>query len=172
MALIHFIFELFKITAQSFIYGSLVCGAVIIIDVSWKNILRGVGRKILSGVIAVVVAWGMLFCYMFTYWGDHGLGDFARIPLGHGEEITSIDGGCLFDQCAVKSFMWNSRILVTNCEGGTMVYDLVSKESVTIKEVIFDQASAKFPWIRDGEFRSFAEHYHAYWGGWRFWLLP
>lgn len=29
---------------------------------------------------------------MFTYWGDHGLGDSYRIPIGHGKEISGFSG--------------------------------------------------------------------------------
>ena len=33
-----------------------------------------------------------LFIQMFTYWGEHGIGDASRIPIGNGKEIEQIDG--------------------------------------------------------------------------------
>ena len=33
-----------------------------------------------------------LFIYSFTYWGNHGLGDSARIPIGNFKEVGETNG--------------------------------------------------------------------------------
>ena len=43
---------------------------------------------ILSGLFFSL---GLLF-FLFSYYGDHGLGDSARVPVGHGRAIQEMDG--------------------------------------------------------------------------------
>jgi len=85
MALFQFIFVLIKISILGCIYATLALVTFKIIGQykpdSW---FYKVSRKklrlwFLSGLIISVG----LFGFMFTYWGDRGLGDWARIPLGH-----------------------------------------------------------------------------------------
>ena len=85
MVLFHFIFELVKISILGCIYATLTLVTFKIIGrfkpESWFDIVSRKKLRLwfLSGLIA---SFG-LFGFMFTYWGDHGLGDWARIPIGH-----------------------------------------------------------------------------------------
>ena len=77
MVLFHFIFELIKISILGCIYASLTLVAFKIIGRykpdSWfaKASRKKLRLWFLSGLIISVG----LFGFMFTYWGDHGLGD-------------------------------------------------------------------------------------------------
>jgi hypothetical protein len=54
---------------------------------SWFNrISKKLNFWYLSGRISLG-----LFIFTFTYYGDHGLGDNAKIPIGHGIVINNIN---------------------------------------------------------------------------------
>ncbi|MFT6499952.1 MAG: hypothetical protein ACJASQ_000059 [Crocinitomicaceae bacterium] len=124
---------------------------------------------------------------MNTYWGDHGLGDSARIPIGYGEEIEQINGVSTFIEpqnyrygvLTVESF---ARIDNVIC-GKTLISPVdrpdpyfvwnLSENKVRFfknKKAYRDYAKThSYP--SEAEFESFRDHYKRYWGGWRFWLL-
>jgi hypothetical protein len=83
--LFHGIFELIKISILGCIYATLTLVTFIIIGHykpdSWfdKVSKKKLRLWFLSGLFISVG----LFLFMFTYFGDHGLGDSARVPVGH-----------------------------------------------------------------------------------------
>lgn len=95
MALIHLIFTLIKIAILASVYSIvmlLVLGLfeyifrIKAIDILSKDKWFKVWRR-----FSLMIAFG-LFIYSFTYWGNHGLGDESRIPIGHWNCIRNADG--------------------------------------------------------------------------------
>src|ERR1700759_794441 len=106
MALFHLIFELFKIAILSTVYsGGVLLVLRVIKHLNNTTYLDGIRFKRLYFSI-----YGILFVFSFTYFGDHGLGDEACLPLGHFEVMNSTDGYAYFtpagtsEQISVDSF--------------------------------------------------------------------
>jgi len=134
----------------------------------------------LSGLVAVLA-----LCFIAnTPWGDHGLGDYARLPLGNGEVIEQINGMEAYfqaeaplelstDQPFIDSFEVANDVLCGKASDESFfTYDLVTKQQrifADSQEYTAYASEHALPAIID--FKSFDKQYHAYWGGWRFWLL-
>jgi hypothetical protein len=125
-----------------------------------------------------------LFFIANTPWGDHGIGDYARIPLGNGEIIEEINGTEAYfqtemplklstDQPFIDSFEVANDVLCGKASDESFfTYDLVTKQQHVFADSQGYTAYASqhsLPSITD--FKSFDKQYHDYWGGWRFWLL-
>lgn len=168
--LIHFIFSLVKIAIQASIYATIVVLFVTLIAQKKVN-----QKKRIWFVCGAVISFG-LFLFMFSHWGDHGLGDSARIPLAHGREVNQADGswtyitpeGYEYEVLSIKQFSFNQEYLVGQVE-----------EPQIAKYAIWDLANNKVEFTNALEtkyslnlnFQDFYKHYQEYWGGWRFWLL-
>ena len=92
-ALFHLIFQLLKIGFLSFIYSSILIELLILID---KIKPFEFVKKIKSNKKKYRINFGLfislgLFIYSFTYWGNHGLGDSALIPIGYSKTISNIN---------------------------------------------------------------------------------
>ena len=92
-ALFHLIFQLLKIGILSFIYSSILIELLILID---KIKPFEFVKKIKSNKKKYRINFGLfislgLFIYSFTYWGNHGLGDSALIPIGYSKTISNIN---------------------------------------------------------------------------------
>lgn len=144
--------------------------------------LASSGRQLwrLGGLIALLA----LFLIANTPWGDHGLGDYARLPLGNGEIIEQVNGTEAYfqaeaplklatDQPFIDSFAVANDVLCGKASDESFfTYDLATKQ-----QRIFADSQEYTAYARQhalpaiSEFKSFATHYHDYWGGWRFWLL-
>lgn len=140
------------------------------------------GRRFrrLSGLIALIA----LFFIANTPWGDHGLGDYARIPIGNGEIIEQINGMEAYfqaevplelstDQPFIDSFELANDVLCGKASDESFfTYDLVTKQQrifADSQEYTAYASQHALPVVAD--FKSFDKQYHDYWGGWRFWLL-
>lgn len=145
-------------------------------------ILASNGKRFrrLSGLVALLA----LFFIANTPWGDHGLGDYARIPLGHGEAIEQINGMEAYfqaeaplklstDQPFIDCFAVATDVLCGKASDESFfTYDLATKQQRIFADSLEYTAYARqhdLPAIID--FKSFDKQYHTYWGGWRFWLL-
>ena len=88
------------------------------------------------------------FLFMFSHFGDHGLGDSARIPIGHGKAIQEVDGiqAYIQDEGPI-SMIEIDRFKITddfvygfisngneNYEGSYFVYDLMNNSIKTFEE--------------------------------------
>jgi hypothetical protein len=186
--LFGFLFTLFKIAIQASLYATAARWLAQRADARQVNnaLVRASrhGRQFWQR--SFVVAYVALFLFSCTYWGDRGLGDSARIPLGHGEEMseingneTSFDGSKPFivsdmagDQ-QVDRFQIANEVLCAQAEQKRyFTYNLVTKEHHVFADSLEYSAYAVprgLPPIN--EFQSFWKHYKRYWGGWRFWLL-
>jgi hypothetical protein len=116
--LFHFIFELIKISILGCIYATLTLLTFKIIGHykpdSWfdKVSKKKLRLWFLSGLVISVG----LFFFMFTYFGDHGLGDSAKVPIGHFKVARQINGIDTYlqnskgDQLGIKNFTFDNDI--------------------------------------------------------------
>lgn len=186
--LFHFIFELVKISILGCIYATLILLTFKIIAYykpdSWFD---KVSRKklrlwYLSGLIISVG----LFIFMFTYFGDHGLGDSARVPIGHFKVVRQINSSDTYlqnshgDQLGIKNFTFDNNNLYAETKrefngenGDYVVWNLRTERwsYYKTKEDYFKVAKEHNYPLPDS-FEEFWKFYKRHWGGWRFWVLP
>jgi hypothetical protein len=137
---------------------------------------------------AYYFAW--TFLVYVPYYGDHGLGDGPKIPIGHGivvdntnwTEYGYIRGIKTSDKIDIEmtKFIVVDNMLIGNLdswfydfENSYFVYDLKAKVIREFKtKAEFDSfvRENKLPTLED--FLTFEENYRKHWSGWRFWLLP
>lgn len=180
MVLFHFIFEIVKISFQASIYAVILLVFSRIASISSPNSFLGrVSQKKLkfwwsTGFVMSI----SLFVFSFTYWGDHGLGDSSRIPVGHGKAINNTDTWTYFytpdnDQRHIYKFEIHDDKLFAEQNGGR--YLLFDFETSQLKEFEnkgeYDEYSIEHNYPRSSDLRDFYHHYDKYWNGWRFWLL-
>jgi hypothetical protein len=190
--LFHFIFELIKISILGCIYATLTLLTFKLIGRykpdSW---FARVSKKklrlwFLSGLILSVG----LFFYMFTYYGDHGLGDGPKIPIGHGivvdntnwNEYGYIKGIKTSDKIDIEmtKFIVVDNKLIGNLDSwfydfqnSYFIYDLKTKEMNEFKtKAEFDTFTKENKLPTSDGLLTFEDNYRKHWGGWRFWLLP
>ena len=182
--LFHFIFELVKIGVLASIYAAILLFVFARINKSnsesWFQKITANKKKFwfVSGAIISI----LLFVWMFTYWGNHGLGDSARIPIGHGKEIEQINGnwsfispnGHEYEMFTIQSFAVKDNFCVGETEQNSYyIWNLETNDVETIKTLKEYQVKAEnlnLPNLH--EFKSFWDGYQKYWGGWKFWFLP
>ena len=105
--LFHFGFELIKIAILAAIYA-LVIFLLRFIFLKFKKSINSKNYKF-GNVYSLII--GLLFIFSFTYYGDHGLGDEANIPLGHGQIMQCSDEFAYFvpdgatNQIHIDSFL-------------------------------------------------------------------
>jgi len=185
-AIIHFIFEVFKIAILSCFYATLILFIFLFIEKTFPKSIFSESSKnklkiwIVSGFFVSI----FLFAFMFTYWGNHGLGDFARIPIGYGKEVGEIDGVVAYiepnDQVNVKSFTKQNEYLVgetnVNPVDKPKPYFCWNLKNNKIQffenEMEYDAFAHQNNLPKNSNFKSFRENYNHYWNGWRLWLLP
>jgi len=113
--LFNFIFELFKISILSCFYAILIFGSFKIIGYCKPNCwfdrvsIKKLSFLLYSGIVIYVG----LFIFMFTYWGDHGLGDSYSIPIGHHKTIN-YGGGAYIDNDKYIQINFNNFIYDAN----------------------------------------------------------
>lgn len=190
--LFHFIFELIKISILGCIYATLTLLTFKLIGRykpdSW---FARVSKKklrlwFLSGLILSVG----LFFYMFTYYGDHGLRDGPKIPIGHGivvdntnwNEYGYIKGIKTSDKIDIEmtKFIVVDNKLIGNLDSwfydfqnSYFIYDLKTKEMNEFKtKAEFDTFTKENKLPTSDGLLTFEDNYRKHWGGWRFWLLP
>ena len=186
--LFHFVFELVKISILGVVYATLIFITILIIGKfkpeSW---FARVSKKkfrlwFLSGLFISIG----LFVFMFSYWGDHGLGDSARVPVGHFLVVKEINGNDAYiekekyNQLGIKNFAFDNDNLYAETQrdfngekGDYVLWDLRSNEWTfykTKEDYLIVAEKNNYP--KPTEFEEFFEHYKRHWNGWRFWLLP
>ncbi len=186
---IGFVFELIKIFILSCIYASLVLLTLKIIGSythgSWcYRVSRNKLQLWLSSGFLISIG---LFIFMFTFYGDHGLGDSARIPVGHWREILETNGSLAYIQKEGRgSMLVIDKFLIADdyvygltsdvnehYNGKYFIYDLANNNIKTFEEIngYLNSLIAK-NLNETAEYKNFDYHYRQYWHGWRFWILP
>jgi len=188
--LFHFIFQLIKIGILASIYAILLIGILTILgkfkSTEYLERIKNEKKKYWC-VYGLIISIG-LFVYSFTYWGNHGLGDSARIPIGHFKEVDETNGmitsiepnNYQFGAMAVHSFAKSKIYLVGKSETSPVdrpkpyfIWNLYKDE------IVFYDSEAEYNSFADknelpeiSEFKTFRESYREYWGGLKFWMLP
>ncbi len=176
------LFTLLKVAVQASVYATLI----LVLTRIWAGFspdselakYSSNGKKLLwrSGLAAAVT----LFLIANTHWGDHGLGDYARIPLGHDLAMEQINGTMAYfepittiDQPEIISYQFANDVLCAKAdENRYFTYDLDLKRYRTFSDSTAYNLTAKNLGLpTTSQFESFHRHYARYWGGWRFWLL-
>lgn len=184
----HFIFELIKITILGFIYSLILYYLLKIISNtakwSWPE-----NFKISRFYLWIFISF-FLLCYMFTPFGDHGLGDSARIPISYTKEINNVNWTEFARINDVKSsdeneiemtnFKITDNIVCGNLKSSFytynnsfFIYNIDLEKLIKFssqKEYNFFATKNNYP--KSNELISFEENYRNYWIGCRFFLLP
>ncbi|MBK9247662.1 MAG: hypothetical protein IPM69_06000 [Ignavibacteria bacterium] len=123
---------------------------------------------------------------MFTYFGDHGLGDSARVPVGHFKVVRQINGSDTYlqnskgEQLGIKNFTFDNDNLFAETQkefngekGDYIVWDLRTDSWTYYKtETDYLVAAKQNNYPVPDNFKEFGEFYKRHWQGWRFWTLP
>ncbi len=173
----HFLFELIKIGILSAAYGTIVF--FILRTIRWKNIknVRQLWERCFWAVCL------LLFVFMFTYWGDHGLGDDSYIPIHHYRTVNQSDETAYIEnkrgqQIDVGKFTYNDRNLFAEIadkrqiDGDYLIWDLQKNEWKAYNAGDYITTTKSQPTASPANFKDFSYYYDNYWSGWRFWLLP
>ena len=184
--LFHFIFELVKIAILASIYALILLFIFRQINKSnsesWFQ--KATSNKKRFWFITGAIISFLLFGWMFTYWGNHGLGDSARIPIGNNKEIEQINGtwsfispnGHEFEKYSIHSYAVSGDFCAGRTKANAEQYFIWNLETNnietvnTIKEYEMKANDLNLPPIN--EFVEFWDGYKNYWSGWRLWLLP
>ncbi len=187
MPLIHFLFELFKILIQSTIYASVIFFTITYLVKPKPGSLFYFFKKekaltLLSSWVAIFFG---LFFFMFSYYGDHGLGDSTRIPIDHHREIGQTDllsyikpnnnGTIYLDEFVITDDHVYGKLNKYNIAlyQKYFVYDLKSDAIQTFdQQETFNNYLISKGLNQAVPYESFDFYYSQYWNGWRFWLLP
>jgi amino acid transporter len=184
----HFIFEFIKITILGFIYST-------ILYFIYKNIPKNKKpewcEKWLKSknTLWLFISLILLF-YMFTPYGNHGLGDSARIPISFTKEISntnweefgrlngiksSEDNDIELTQFKVENNMifGNLNSSFYDYKNSYFIYEIDTEKLQEFKtEKEYNEFAINKNLPRTREFKSFKENYSEYWSGWRFFFLP
>lgn len=170
--LIHLIFQTLKISILALLYSYLF-------NFITKKIDHHLLKKYVNRSKLMISIFIILFCWQFTYWGNHGLGDFSRIPLGDDKEIKQIDINSFIelkenypiyiDSFAISNEHFYGKIsdFGNQSDEKLIVWNLSDN---TIDSSSLGEKDISIP--KDLDFISFRDAYKNYWNGWRFWFLP
>jgi energy-coupling factor transporter transmembrane protein EcfT len=190
--LFHFIFQLFKIAILSTVYALVVYTLLVLIAIVTNSELlkRIEARKLMSILKLWVLIAAGLFVYSFSYWGNHGLGDSARIPIGYGNVVSNINwieygtldnqktnGGKKIHTTKFKvtgsKLSGNLDSFFYDYKNNYFVFDMETNEFTEFTSVAeFDQYATQNNLPQSSELLSFHENYYNHWGGIRMLLLP
>jgi hypothetical protein len=178
-ALFHFCFELIKIAILSSAYAAIILLIIMLFDKLTK-------RKIISRLfvnkkriwkVLIYTIYAILFIFMFTYWGNHGLGDDSYIPIGHNKVVNQSDEFNYLEndsgkQLNIKDFAVVKDNLYAEVQNDPkynyVIWDLKSDQwRFYNNQTSLEKAIGKSIFFKD-----FRIYYKDYWNGWRFWLLP
>jgi hypothetical protein len=186
--LFHFIFELVKISILSSIYALILLLVCRIISrnkpAGW--FCRATKNKLKFWFLTGFIISLGLFIYMFTYFGDHGLGDSAKVPIGHFKVVRQINGADSYiqnskgDQLGIDFFTFDNNRLYAETpselngeKGDYVVWNLQNDSWVFYKtktDYLLAVEQNNYP--HPDQFEDFLYFYRRHWDGWRFWLLP
>ena len=190
--LFHFVFIIFKIAILSIVYASIIFALLILINniltINWLKLIISNQRKLMLKLVLMISI--LLFIWLFTYWGDHGLGDSFRIPIGNDYAITAINTteSAFIDNLRTTC---NNRVEMTKFaqiqnkvignlnssfsefKNSFFVLDISKKEVIEFQNAIeLNNYSIKNDLPKSHELRDFEKNYNEYWSGWRLFLLP
>ena len=130
------------------------------------------------------LAASLVLCFFAnTPWGNHGLGDYARIPLSHGLAMERTNTTAYFEPVSVIE----QSDVITEIVSYQVSNDVLCAKMNDNRYFAYNLTTARYQDFADStayttaarnsglpavtQFESFHKHYARYWGGWRFWLL-
>lgn len=168
----HFLFELFKIAILASLYATaaLVCTKIagrFSTNGWWQKHASASGKTWVKSGFAISV---LLFLYMFTYWGNHGLGDSARVPIGHFQAVSEINASNTYvevagEQYGIRKFSSDGHFLYAEFENGTqarsedyLVWNLAEDTVQFLREEIYVEGIRRYRFPEPSTFRDFYSH--------------
>ena len=182
--LFGFLFTLFKIAIQASLYATLVRWLARLADARQVDnaFVRASRNRKQFWRRSFRVAYGALFVFWFSYWGDHGLGDTARVPVGHWETVEETNSIATYFKPLslpsgaplITSFQAGNGVLCGRANDGSFfAYDLsLNQQRLFADSEEYTAYASQHDLPAISEFQSFKKQYDRYWNGWRFWLLP
>ncbi len=183
--LIHFMFMLFKIALLATAYATLTFFFLYIIvkKIDVRLIKKWMVNKFRTWCLIEFIYSVALFIFSFTYWGNHGLGDSSRVPVGFGQAIHNGDGDWTyfypdqqkpFEQKRISNFLISKgKLLAEKGNGEFLIYDLQSSELIELENSKdYHKYALEKGLPTSNYFKDFFSHYKSYWNGWRLYLLP
>jgi hypothetical protein len=184
----HFIFQLFKISILSCIYATLILITFLVIGHLKPNSLfkRVSINKFRLWFISGFFTSVTLFFFMFTYFGNHDLGDSAIVPIGHFKTVNQINGDATYvqksdgSQLGIKNFTFDSDNLYAETQpefnAGSnkyVIWNLHTDKWTFLKtDEEYLEAAKRNNYPLPDTFEEFWNFYKRHWSGWRFWVLP
>lgn len=175
-ALLHILLVVIKSSILALVYAPVIWFLWVLILKARK---RYTGFKWHKLFLVYKIVSILLLVFSFTYYGDHGLGDESRIPLGYGEAMKAGDGFAYFvpkgksEQIHVDLFLVKGDDLCMSVDSGYKVYNLKTKAFVNFSdEPMYNLLAVGKDLPLSRHLKDFKSQYDEYWGGWRFWLLP
>jgi len=184
--LFGFIFEIIKIGFLASVYSFIIL--FIFRKIGKTKLNNWLNKRLKNSIIFWFINGALisisLFIWTFTYWGEHGFGDYSRIPIGNAKQIEQIDGywtyitpkGHKFEVFTIYSYAINGKY----CTGKTKqnsnryyIWNLKTNEVQTVNSKNeYEKLSKNLNLPKENEFLDFWNGYKKYWHGWRFFLLP
>jgi len=174
--LLHLLFVVIKSSVLALIYTPFIWFLWVLILKARKKYTGFKWYKIFAVYKIVSI---LLLVFSFTYYGNKGLGDESRIPLGYGEVMRASDQFAYFvpkgksGQIHVDTYVLKGDNLCMSIDSGYKVYNLKTKGVVNFSDgQMYDAFAFSYGLPLSLQLQSFKVQYDQYWGGWRFWLLP
>ncbi|MGH1337722.1 MAG: hypothetical protein ACRBFS_16500 [Aureispira sp.] len=176
---------LIKISILSIAYTGIVTLAISCINVleKWTFLQKLIDQKDAMVWILRVSLFIVLFFFSFSYWGNHGMGDSARVPIGYGQAMNNIDGQWTYfhlnenreqPMIRVEKFaVQEHQLSILQEDGQYLVIHLQTLERNSYSNrATYNRFADNNNLANSSAFKDFSTHYQAYWKGWRFYLLP
>ena len=185
--LIHLLFELFKISILSVFYTTIIFILFRLLSKKYPDnkLINQINNLKKFIVKTYLLIYGLLFIFLFSYYGNHGLGDYARIPIGYGKSVEQINSSIDYisienspEMFKIGRFDIKKNYLVADLEynntnekeNGYIVWNLKSDKLFRINSL--SELNEYNINEDDLEFEYFDDKYDSYWSNWRFFLLP
>ncbi|MFD2561730.1 hypothetical protein [Aquimarina rubra] len=189
----HLIFMLFKIGILASIYSLILIAIMTMINNLKKNhyLQKIIDNKKSSWFRFGLIISALLLIYSFTYWGNHGLGDGPRIPIGYWNivdntnwQFSNLKGYKDKDanEISISRFLTKDEFFCGKFDQNHFFYDfkneyfVLNMRSNEIIEFsnkqVYNYYAVENKLPKASSLLTFEQNYHKYFGGWRFWLLP
>jgi hypothetical protein len=125
----------------------------------------------------------LIFFFSFTYWGDNGVFNTARIPLGYGQALEETDTGLHGCPAFLGDFAIKDRFVCghrSTVEGGPLqddnieyiVWDLETNETKVIKsKYMYANYAKKYHLPTEDQFQDFQSNYWNHWFSLNFFFI-
>lgn len=189
----HLLFMFFKILVLASVYSLMIVAILTILSrFNDAEYLKKVTKNKKSAwfVYGFVISI-LLFIYSFTYWGNHGLGDGPRIPVGYWNvventnwQFSNLRGYTDFEgnKICVSRFTTENNYFCGEFDQDHFFYDfkneyfVINMKTNEIIEFMDKNEYNRYAQMNKLPLTSnlftFEQNYHNYFRGWRFWLLP